>query len=187
MRASITSASDQSAVALDAASFSTKERQRSGLMSIFRSQRESILYHEQNLQKNIESHHLSASYSFRTKKAVLDWMYGVNQISRIERAAVLIQFARDGEESSVFSSERSLACYKLRSKYSSLFKAAPFDFVLLRFFERPLWTFYHTEVLAILKFSCSSSIFKINCLSIYTSGMILLCIQYLECHCYHRM
>ena len=146
LRSSITSASDGNGAALDDASLSTKERRRSGLKSMFRSRGESILYHERNVQKNMESHHLSAGYRFRTKKAVLDWMYGVNQISRIERAAVLIQFARDGEESSVFSSERSLACYKMRSKYASLFKAAPFAFVLLRFFERPLWTFYHTEV-----------------------------------------
>lgn len=187
VRGSITAASDNSGAALDGASFSTKERRRSGLMSVFRSRQESMRFHERNLQKNIESHHISPSFRFRTKEAVLDWMYGVNQISRVERAAVLIQFARDGEEHSVFSSERSLTCYKLRSKYSALFKAAPFAFVLLRFFERPLWTFYHTEVRILFLFYSVHYFDTVCGVFVFISGMIRLCIPYLECRCCHRM
>jgi hypothetical protein len=70
-------------------------------------------------------------------------MYSSNQIAAHEKAAVLVQFARDGEEHSIFSSPRGLACYRLRTTFGPLFKLCSFLYALLKFFQRPLWTYYH--------------------------------------------
>lgn len=75
--------------------------------------------------------------------SIYEWMYSESPISAYEKAAVLIQFARDGEEHSITCTERSLQCYRLRSQYGMIFKAAAACFALLRFFERPLWTYDH--------------------------------------------
>lgn len=72
-------------------------------------------------------------------------MYGVERISNIEKAAVLLQFAREGEEHSIFSSSRSLYCYKLRCKISRILQVSSFVFAFVRFFERPLWTFSRSD------------------------------------------
>lgn len=76
-------------------------------------------------------------------QSLQEWMYGTYQITKHERAAVLIQFARDGEEHSIFSSPRGLACFRLRTSLAPLFKICSFIFALLKFFQRPLWTYYH--------------------------------------------
>jgi hypothetical protein len=62
-------------------------------------------------------------------------------LSRYEKAAVLIQFARDGEEQHILNTRFSFNCYKLRHKHSRLFQFTAALLILLRFFERPMWTF----------------------------------------------
>ncbi|KAJ1443382.1 hypothetical protein B484DRAFT_426596, partial [Ochromonadaceae sp. CCMP2298] len=73
------------------------------------------------------------------------WMYTTNKISRHERAAVLIQFARDGEEHSIFASDRGLYCFRLRTKLAPVFRAVSCLYALLKFFQRPLWTYHRDD------------------------------------------
>ena len=77
-------------------------------------------------------------------KAVQDWMYNTTKISILDRAAVLIQFAIDGEEHSIHSSLRGLTSFKLKSYLINIFRRTSILLLLLKFFERPLWT-YHID------------------------------------------
>ena len=111
----------------------------------------SITMHEEHIRKAMENHHLEAPPTWGVaagatiRQSLMDWMYNEDHISPHEKAAVLVQFARDGEEHNISCSERSLTCYRLRAQYSWLFRAVSCVYALLRFFERPLWTFDHDD------------------------------------------
>eukprot|EP01038_Epipyxis_sp_PR26KG_P004464 gene4464-6313_t len=102
-----------------------------------------ILRHEENIQRQMKKLHLSSllEASSRRQSSMLDWMYGTTKITAHEKAAVMIQFARDGEEHTMFTSRRSLHCYWLHSKILNFLRICTFINCFIRIFERPLWTF----------------------------------------------
>jgi Ca2+-binding EF-hand superfamily protein/membrane protein implicated in regulation of membrane protease activity len=108
----------------------------------YRSTREELLRLRGQHQRGMGGAKLRSSESGRDA-ALREWMYSAKDIAPHERAAVLIQFARDGEERSIFASPRGLACFRLRTGLAPLFRVCSFLFALLKFFERPLWTYYH--------------------------------------------
>lgn len=64
------------------------------------------------------------------------------ELTRFEKAAVLIQFAREGEGEQVIHYSRfSFHCYKLHNRYVRLFRFSALLLMILRFFERPMWTY----------------------------------------------
>lgn len=97
---------------------------------------------EKNILKHLSARNIAPR---KPKTSLLHWMYGNNQLSPHERAAVLIQFAREGDEHSIFSSERALACYRMRSRLAQLFRLTSFVYALLKFFERPVWTYHKSD------------------------------------------
>lgn len=72
-----------------------------------------------------------------------DWLNTNDDLTPLQRAAVLVQFAREGEQHFFHQSQRALYCYRLRTRFSTVFKVAAACWALIRFFERPLWTYRH--------------------------------------------
>lgn len=103
---------------------------------------DSISAHETSILKHLNQRHLPAQ---PISSSLFDLMYGHTEISAYEKAAILVQFARDGEEHHIFSNKRSLSCYKWRNKLSYVFKVLAFVYVILRFWERALWTYDHDQ------------------------------------------
>eukprot|EP00981_Chlorochromonas_danica_P006556 scaffold1431_cov167-Ochromonas_danica.AAC.16 len=103
---------------------------------------ESVLKHEDNIAKQIELHHLSVE---PLSVNLYNLIYGHSEMSNVEKAAILVQFAREGDEHSIFTSKRSLYCYKLRNKFSNLFRLLSFVYVMLRIWERPYWSYGKDE------------------------------------------
>ncbi|RYH05590.1 hypothetical protein EON65_44275, partial [archaeon] len=100
----------------------------------------SISMHEENIRKHMLLHHISPK---EPSKNVFHIMYGNSgEISKVEKAAMLVQFARDGEEHTVFTTRIALFAYKLYNDSIYVFKIAAFLYVLLRCVERPYWTFH---------------------------------------------
>lgn len=89
-----------------------------------------------------------AASSDRPLRDWVDWMYGEMpgrissfRFSPLERAAVLVQFARDGQQKILHPSPRALICYRLRSRLATMFRAVAAIFAILHFFSRPYWTY----------------------------------------------
>lgn len=90
----------------------------------------------------------SRSYAFglftietKVHSTMLDWVRGNIEMEPHEAAAVLVQYARDSSSFSPFSSKRALYCYRMRQNLSILLQAASWVLMLLKIFERPLWTY----------------------------------------------
>jgi hypothetical protein len=65
-----------------------------------------------------------------------------------QKAAVLVQFARDGENLTSHhmpSSQRELKLFKLRMVFQKVFMVCSFMLALSRFFERPTWTYFQSN------------------------------------------
>jgi len=77
-----------------------------------------------------------------TIKSIQQWIHNT-ALNEYEKCAVLIQFARDGEEHSIFASTYSLLAFRLRSYLSPYLRYTSALLLLLKFFERPLWTYSH--------------------------------------------
>ena len=77
-----------------------------------------------------------------TIKSIKQWIHNTS-LNEYEKCAVLIQFARDGEEHSIFASTYSLLAFRLRSYLSPYLRYTSALLLLLKFFERPLWTYSH--------------------------------------------
>lgn len=102
----------------------------------------SIRSHERAISEEISNRNLNLSHKFQRRQSIFwNLMYAENDMKSYEKAAVLIQFARDGEEHSIASNRRALTCFRIRMKLSNLFRIAAAVLCVLRFFERPLWTF----------------------------------------------
>jgi Na+-transporting methylmalonyl-CoA/oxaloacetate decarboxylase gamma subunit len=68
------------------------------------------------------------------------WMFGTSHIARLQRAAVLVQFAREGSQKVMCSSASALFCFRWRSRGATVFRVAAVCFACIRFFARPQWS-----------------------------------------------
>eukprot|EP01032_Pedospumella_encystans_P016984 gene16984-19355_t len=124
-------------------SFTSSSHHAEIVASINSTQEELILLRGQDARHSFVDKFVAHTSVKHATDSLNEWMYGANQISPHEKAAVLIQFARDGEEHSIFSSPRGLACFRLRTSLAPLFKVCSLVFALLKFLQRPAWTYDH--------------------------------------------
>ena len=124
-------------------SFTSSSHHAEIVASINSTQEELILLRGQDARHSFVNKFVAHTSVKHATDSLNEWMYGANQISPHEKAAVLIQFARDGEEHSIFSSPRGLACFRLRTSLAPLFKVCSLVFALLKFLQRPAWTYDH--------------------------------------------
>lgn len=118
----------------------------SSLILPFSSPFHPLIYKEYKLLKELENHSIPLSLSNKNK-SLLKFIYSPNYstINLIERGAVLLQFARDGREHSINFSSLSLDSYRLRSRISPLLRLVSYFLIILRIFERPVWTYFHDD------------------------------------------
>ena len=68
----------------------------------------------------------------------------LSPLQSYQKAAVLIQFARDGEDLGMHhmpKTQRELVLFKIRVALQNVFMVVSFLLALVRFFERPIWTY----------------------------------------------
>eukprot|EP01032_Pedospumella_encystans_P031971 gene31971-36094_t len=72
---------------------------------------------------------------------VMPWMEEEKELLPHQEAAILLEFARDGQDLNGSKlSLRSRLCYRIRRKYHWIFRMGAWALMLIHVFQRPVWT-----------------------------------------------
>ena len=82
----------------------------------------------------------SRSVSIR-RKSMITFLLQTDEIKPYEKAAVLLHFAREGEEHSMFETLKQLQYFRLRSKIVNVLRFSAWSLNIVRIFERPQWSY----------------------------------------------